>query len=177
MKKTIILLVILGMSLGLFAQRVQQQNTKIKPKKQVKVNYEARYYEVMKTNDTLQIDNGRKDTKIYKILDELKTKNNEISRLQQGNAKLNQDKNSLSAEVQRMKMQIAKLKAGGDLSKIKAEIKSLRAENVNLRVSISNSSKWKIEIESLRTENAKLKAALNGSKTKTKGKVIKVQRQ
>jgi uncharacterized coiled-coil DUF342 family protein len=114
----------------------------------------------MKENDQLRKDNNQKDTKIYKLFDDIKYKRDEIKRLQKANANLNKDKNSLHAEVVLMKKKIAEIKAAGNTAKYKAEIKSLRAE-----------------IAALQAENAKLKAALNQNVKKKKGKLIKVEQQ
>lgn len=154
MKRILIFVLILGLSLGLMAQKVQQQGKVVKPKKvKEKINYETKYYEIMKENDQLKYDNNLKDTKIYKLKNDIKVKKDEILRLQKANAKLNLSKNSLHSEVIKMKKEIAELKAAGNAEKYKAEIKSLKAEV------------------------AKLKAALNQNAKKKKGKVIKVEQQ
>ncbi len=161
MKRILIFVLILGLSLGLMAQKVQQQGKVVKPKKvKEKINYETKYYEIMKENDQLKYDNNLKDTKIYKLKNDIKVKKDEILRLQKANAKLNLSKNSLHSEVIKMKKEIAELKAAGNAEKYKAEIKSLKAE-----------------VARLKAENAKLKAALNQNAKKKKGKVIKVEQQ
>lgn len=155
MKKNILLFIILLLTLGLFAQKVEQQTRELtKPVKKDKVKFEARYYELMKENDDLKLQNGRKDTKIYKYNDQLKTKNNEIKRLQMGNAKVNEEKSVLFKENKNLKLEIRKLKAA------------------------NKSEQYKAEIEYLKKEIAKLELELEAAKQpKKKAKLIKVEQQ
>jgi chromosome segregation ATPase len=173
MKKNILLFIILSLTMGLFAQRVQQQNTKIKPQKQAKVDYEAKYYQVLAENEELQLENGRKNTKINKALSELKVKQNEVDRLKKGYAKINLEKNDMHAEIKTLREQVAKLKAAGDMQKYKAEIAKLKRENKKM---MDGSAKLRAENQQLQNKINKLEAELN-SHNKKKGKVIKVQQQ
>ena len=173
MKKNIVIFVILSLAMGLFAQRVQQQNTKIKPQKQAKVDYEAKYYEAMVENEDLRLENGRKDSKFTKVLNELQVKQNEIDRLNMGYAKVNEEKNSMHAEVKKMKKQIAKLKASGSVEKNKTEIAQLQRENKKM---MDGSARLRAENKLLQSKINKLQAEMN-SYNKKQGKVIKVQQQ
>ena len=173
MKKNILLFIILSLSMGLFAQRVQQQNTKIKPQKQEKVDYEAKYYEILTENDNLRLENGRKDSKIGKALSELQVKQNEVDRLNKGYAKINLEKNEMHAEIKSLKAQVAKLKANGSVEKYKAEIAQLRRENKKM---LDGSARLRAENQQLQTRLNKLQAELD-SYNKKQGKVIKVQQQ
>ncbi|MFO7895323.1 MAG: hypothetical protein R6U84_00125 [Candidatus Cloacimonadales bacterium] len=173
MKKNILLFIILSLSMGLFAQRVQQQNTKIKPQKQEKVDYEAKYYEILTENDNLRLENGRKDSKIGKALSELQVKQNEVDRLNKGYAKINLEKNEMHAEIKSLKAQVAKLKANGSVEKYKAEIAQLKRENKKM---LDGSAKLRAENQQLQTKLNKLQAELD-SYNKKQGKVIKVQQQ
>ena len=129
MKKNILILVMLTLAMGLFAQKVQQNKNRIvKPKK--KTNYETEYYIVLEENISLKKQINQKDSKIGKFAQKNKFSDNEIKRLKFANVDLNKSKVSLTKKNKVLNAQNLKLiNANKVLMKRVAELEAIINSN------------------------------------------------